>query len=402
MKIVILDSWFHWPPRGGGIRSIKELANGLSKKGHDVTLIAPNYGGRGKVRNESELEFDIQKINFNKVTFNGINLFKRMKKKVEESKPDLTFIGNGNLLKPYMMLACKNFPSIVRLYAYELLCPISFGILFKNNVCRTNFLSSPSHCVPCLFNRKFIPRLNYELLRSFAIFYPLYLRLVKKSLLHPKKYIVTSNYMKKRFSEIIPAEKLEIIQEGVNTNEFIPAKKASSEVKLIFAPGRMPDPLKGIGVLLKAGKLLWNQRHDFRILVTGIKSSFSEDYPFITSIGWKSGSELSETYANSDIVAVPSIWAEPFGLTGLEALSCGTPVVASKIGGLQDFIIDNETGITVPPGNPEALAGAINRLLDDADLRHRLGNNGRKLVLEKYTWPVAIQKHLSLIEETVQ
>lgn len=77
------------------------------------------------------------------------------------------------------------------------------------------------------------------------------------------------------------------------------------------------------------------------------------------------------------VVCVPSRWAEPQGLVAIEAMSAGTPVVASDIGGLRDVIDHNRSGLLVPPGNAAELARALQRLLDDQALHTRLADGGR-------------------------
>ncbi len=85
-----------------------------------------------------------------------------------------------------------------------------------------------------------------------------------------------------------------------------------------------------------------------------------------------------EAWRHSMIAVVPSVWAEPFGLVAIEAMSAGRPVIASRTGGLSDIVVDGETGLLVQPGNPIALQQAIERLLADPDLRHRMGEAGRR------------------------
>jgi len=78
---------------------------------------------------------------------------------------------------------------------------------------------------------------------------------------------------------------------------------------------------------------------------------------------------------------VPSVWAEPFGLVALEAMVAGKPVIASRIGGLQDIVVENETGILVQPGDEAALREAIERVVGDPALQRRLGAGGRQRVV---------------------
>ncbi|HOQ89417.1 MAG TPA: glycosyltransferase, partial [Candidatus Hydrogenedentes bacterium] len=84
---------------------------------------------------------------------------------------------------------------------------------------------------------------------------------------------------------------------------------------------------------------------------------------------------------------------EPFGLVAVEAMAAGKPVVASRSGGLADIIVDGETGLLVPPGDPRCLAEAIARLLSDPNIRNSMGIAGRQRVEEHYDWHAVIRRH---------
>ncbi len=77
---------------------------------------------------------------------------------------------------------------------------------------------------------------------------------------------------------------------------------------------------------------------------------------------------------------------EGFGVVCAEAMAHGRPVVASAVGGLLDLVADGETGIHVPPGDVDALRAALQRLLDDRELRRRMGEAGRERVRERFSW----------------
>jgi type III pantothenate kinase len=79
-------------------------------------------------------------------------------------------------------------------------------------------------------------------------------------------------------------------------------------------------------------------------------------------------------------------WYEPFGIVPVEAMACGVPVVASAIGGMIDTIVDEVTGVHVPPRDPERLAGALCSLLDDPDRRAALGRAGAQRAQRLYAW----------------
>ncbi len=94
--------------------------------------------------------------------------------------------------------------------------------------------------------------------------------------------------------------------------------------------------------------------------------------------------EASRLVGALDVLVVPSL-AEPFGLVTLEALACGVPVVATRSGGSREIVRDGSEGLLVPPGDPEALAAALQRLLADHALRERCIRSGRKRVAEHFT-----------------
>jgi D-inositol-3-phosphate glycosyltransferase len=90
-------------------------------------------------------------------------------------------------------------------------------------------------------------------------------------------------------------------------------------------------------------------------------------------------------YAAADVhVTTPSY--EPFGLTPLEAMACGTPVIGSAVGGVRQSVIDGETGVLVPPGDAPALAAQLQRLHDDPTLARAMGHAGQRRVRSRYTW----------------
>jgi glycosyltransferase involved in cell wall biosynthesis/phosphoheptose isomerase len=111
--------------------------------------------------------------------------------------------------------------------------------------------------------------------------------------------------------------------------------------------------------------------------------------------------ELPALLRSADaVVCVP--WYEPFGIVPLEAMACGVPVVASAVGGLLDTVVDDVTGIHVPPRSPERLAEVLRTLLADRALRERLGRAGVERVRTRYSWSQIADATLATYTRLVQ
>lgn len=109
--------------------------------------------------------------------------------------------------------------------------------------------------------------------------------------------------------------------------------------------------------------------------------------------GWLDADELAQELADASVVAVPSLWPEPFGLVGIEALAAGRPAVASSTGGITEWLDDGVSGLSVVPGDVAALARALNELLADPDRQNRMGIAGRAAVAERFS----ADRHLSAL-----
>lgn len=107
---------------------------------------------------------------------------------------------------------------------------------------------------------------------------------------------------------------------------------------------------------------------------------------------------LSAAYREARLTVLPSEY-EAFGLVLLESLAAGTPVVASRVGGIPEFVEDGKAGLLVPPKSPAALAEAIGRLWSDRDLARRLGEYGRDHVVPRYSWDGLVDRLDSLYRE---
>ncbi len=151
---------------------------------------------------------------------------------------------------------------------------------------------------------------------------------------------------------------------------------------LIGTLGRLDEPKKGLAVFLAAARLLSREFPRLRFAIIGAgpaRASLEERaaregvshctvFPGIRR-------DVPEIMRALDLLAQPSLW-EGFGLTIVEAMAVGTPVVASRVGGIPEVVEEGVTGLLVPPGDPQALASACARLLKDPESAARMGQAG--------------------------
>ena len=117
-------------------------------------------------------------------------------------------------------------------------------------------------------------------------------------------------------------------------------------------------------------------------------------------LGQRSREKLRYYYNSADVF-VTTPWYEPFGITPLEGMACGLPVIGSRVGGIKYSVVDGETGYLIPPRDADALADALMRLSSEPTLRDTLGRNGLKRVGDSFTWQKVTRSIVDLYEEVL-
>ena len=396
----MVDLMFSWPPHGGGCLDLKETATGLKRLGYDVHLFAANCAWawqRGTI-DEKLLDFPVHKIDFTYRTFNRFSLPKRFRTAVDSFEPDIVFFGDSYFMKPFLIRAFADYPIVARFYTYEIFCPRYYMLFRDHKICDTHYLKSPLYCLQCALKDMRGPILrwrydvwSHEFIASLA-FLPGYYELVLSSIKMCDALIVYNRMTRDLFEPYHSS--VQVVPGGVDVERFRysePTRKGARDKKYILMSGRVGDERKGIYVLRRAAKILRQERDDFKVWVTYDDITINDES--MEAIGWLEHGKLAQLYSRADICVAPSLWAEPFGMVAVEAMACGRPIVASKVGGLADSVVDGETGFLVPPGNAVALADKLRILLDDYELRLRMGRHGRARVEEDFHWPRIVEKH---------
>lgn len=204
---------------------------------------------------------------------------------------------------------------------------------------------------------------------------------------------------------------IRVLSMGVDSKNFY--KKKNDYIKnkykakkFILFVGRL-SAKKGVEFLIEAMPLILNNFPEMILIIVGegheeyYLKKLTNELNLIDNIiftGNIPNNELLRYYSEAEIFIGPSIIVEygdteGLGLTFVEAMFCGCPVIGTRVGGISDIIIHEKTGLLVEQKNPEQIANAVTRLLEDENLRKRLIKNGMKHVKEKYSWEKIAKKY---------
>lgn len=205
-------------------------------------------------------------------------------------------------------------------------------------------------------------------------------------------------------------DNIEIIPCGFNPSEFYPVERSyarrllniSQEDNVVLQLGRMV-PRKGVDNVICGMGYLKKRIDKMKLIIVGGPSG-DEDFSknpemgrlkqiaaeegiedLVLFKGRKNREQLKYYYSAADVF-ITTPWYEPFGITPLEAMACGTPVIGSAVGGLKYSILDKKTGFLVPPDFPEILSDKMHRILTDHHLRKHYSEEALKRVNSLFTW----------------
>lgn len=212
----------------------------------------------------------------------------------------------------------------------------------------------------------------------------------------------TSHIMAQEMMHYIPANQaLEIIPFGVDVERFSPRSElesgleSPSKKQVTYGVAKYLYEIYGLDLLLRAFAIV-SERHPGQVRLRlagegpeqGKLQRLASELQIEGELDWVGSlknDQVADFYRSLDIVVIPSR-QESFGVTAVEGAACGLPVIASRVGGLPEVVVERETGLLVPAEDVAALAEAMERLLLAPEERKRLGVAGRAFVLERYDW----------------
>lgn len=237
-----------------------------------------------------------------------------------------------------------------------------------------------------------------------------FLAFYKLAFLRDKTFGLFQNSEDQNFlfeNNIISAEKSFLIKgSGVNLQKFSFKKEPEDNfIKLVMASRMLWD--KGVGELVEASKILNKKNIKFKTILVGLPDlhnpeSIDEEilnvwdkYSYIEYLGFRN--DVSDIISKSNIVALPS-YREGLPKFLLEGAACSRAIVTTDVPGCRDVVSNNVNGFLVQPKNVAQLADALEQLINDKKLRQKFGKAGRKIVENKFSEEIVIEKTMNLYE----
>ncbi len=268
-------------------------------------------------------------------------------------------------------------PSVLTLHDYKLACP-SYLMLNHGEICHRCVGGRFYHCVRtgCHKNSR-----SVSLISTLEAYYNEIFGKYRKT-----DYLITpSRFMMKRMLEHgLPAKKLLCIPNGFDPTQYT---STTDDRGYLLYLGRLSRE-KGIHNLIKA---VADTSVPTRIAGAGPEYDQLTEFASvhggenITFDGYRTGPDLVKLMQGAMFIVVPSEWYENASMTVLEAMAYGKPVIASRIGGIPEQVVDGETGLLFEPGNVTELRHAIQRLAADKSLRIAMGKAGRERLEARFS-----------------
>lgn len=397
-RVAVVSFLFNWPSTGGGNIHTVELCHFLNLAGHRVKHFWIKFDPWHIGNVNYPLQFPNEGLSFDAVSWSAASIQAKVRRAVEQFEPNYVIITDSWNFKPLLAEAVNGYCTILRFQALELLCPLNNLRLLVDDQqvyqCPLYQLATPRQCKACVERRGSHSGALHQVERLISGFGTdkYYDRLVRT--LHDAHAVLALNPEVESLLRPF-APRVRVVPWGMDPDRFPPPDPvrslAPSRRLRVFQAGLVTEFIKGFHVLRAAGAELWKKRQDFEFLVTGDPTEEAD--PWARYVGWVSQADLPRFYQESDIVVVPTIAQEGLSRTSVEAMAAGRPVVASRIGGLPFTVEEGVTGLLCEPGDAGGLARTIERLFDDAELRRRMGEAGRRRFEQEFTWPVVIERY---------
>jgi N-acetyl-alpha-D-glucosaminyl L-malate synthase BshA len=371
------DKFFY----GGGITVPYELAVELAERGHDIYIFTISSGRKSFIERQKNIFINRYSLSF-KILNRDISLTMLLESSRVKCDLDIihTHVGHSpmDVLAPLSYLKKNKTPTVITSHAdigsyggisHKIIYCFYYNILIDRLLSHADIITSPSRAYAC------------------------------ESIL--KKY----------------KEKVVVIPNGIDLNDFnLRCSKDEcrkilnlhTNEKIVLFVGGL-EPRKAPDILIKAMSKVVKSVPNSKLVIVGSGSMEKMLKNLVRSLGtsehirfagFVKNDEKVLYYRSADVFALPSLY-EIFGIVNLEAMACGVPIVASKVGGIPEIVKRGENGLLVPPRDVDALADAIIYLLENEDIRKRMGERA-KVMVKAYSWEKIAEKYEEVYKGLVE
>jgi glycosyltransferase involved in cell wall biosynthesis len=386
----------YFPISGGTGAYVYYLSQYLQKLGHSIHVVARHS-------EDSEAVVDGVDVHYRKGKGNAVTRYWRFarsaSKKIKELNEEIGLdIIHANLpLVPSFGIPKESSKAVV--------CAVHST--WKGEALVTK-RDNPKNLNP---NEKMMLRFNF-MLRSYE----------KKLMDRSDALIAVSKYTVNELTELygINEEKIHVIYNGVDINKFKPRTNKTElkrefgldeKQKTVLFVGRLYHR-KGLETLLHSVPPVLQEFKDVKFAISGTGFKEKEESlkmlakeldieEHVTFLGYVPDEKLPFLYAASDVFVLPAIY-ENFPFAILEAQATGLPVISTKVGGIPEFLVDNENGFLIDPGDTAQLTKKVLTLLQDPKLAKEMGERGRKLIEEKLSWRLITKQVVDLYHKLLE
>lgn len=404
MKILQINRYHH---RMGGSETVYfNTAKLLKKKGHDVSFFAMNYPNN---LDSNEKKFFTKAFDFNSAGLNEkLNNFKNffyntnaqncLEKLLSEIKPDVAHIHlfYGSLSSSILVALKKlKVPVVITAHDYRLICPSYLLLDGKSKICEK---CEGHKFYNCVVNKCAKNSYGTSVIFSLESYY--------RNRFYPVTSYVDKVILVSKFSmEMHLQHKPELKNIAVQLYNFTPEPKkdkiSTAKGDYFLYVGRLSSE-KGILSLIDA----FNARSKYRLIVAGDGPLYNEvlarKKENIECSGFVYGEELENLIRNSSFVIVPSECYETLGMSAVESLALGKPVIAAKIGGLPEVVTHQKNGLLFEPFSSQDILDKIDvgyRM--DSEEYKRLSNNAIQ-IMEEFNEDVYYEKLINIYESAIE
>ncbi len=366
---------------GGAERSVSALRDELNSRGHETRILATDLNARDHVIFADVVVPAIAGSPLRRLSryFFYRKAYAAMRATIHDLRPDIIHFHTVGELSPAVLFGARGVPHIITVHGPE---DFTLRLLrwqlpaddFRGRTYRWRDL-------------KAIGALRYAYLRWAQR--PVYLLALRRC----AGYVGPSNFMADTLHADAARGQIVKVCNGIPLPDPAPTTVGT---RLLYV-GRL-EAVKGTTVLLHAFKLVHEQHSDARLEIVGDGLERARLEALATELGvsdkvrfrgWADEEAVHEALADCRALIIPSIWPENFPTVALEALAVGRAIVATRVGGMQEIVGDELTGLLVPPGDVGALAAAMAKMVSDRHMAASMGQMARALAgqfsLDRFT-----------------